>query len=235
MSKYTIIPNGIDLKLFDNIDTSNKDNRILWCSNPDRGLYIILKYLYDPIKKVIPDFGVDICYPNYSSIDPKYMKLFESCDVNMLGSLSKKDLYKEMAKHKVWVYPQNFVDTFCIGVLENTMCETDVICPWWFGPRDIFDKSVIALETYPPFFDYKSITNGFYPVGFINTQIKDAEQYLNWLLNEVIYRIQAYNSDEYIQYRNKAKEYVINHYQWSDVAKSYLTLYKNTLLLKNED
>ena len=53
-SKFTIIPNAIDLNLFTNVkEPEQRDNRILWCSNPDRGLNIILKYLYDDIKKEI--------------------------------------------------------------------------------------------------------------------------------------------------------------------------------------
>lgn len=229
ISKFHIIPNGIDLDLFKDIDISKKDNRILWCSNPDRGLYIILNNLYQNIKKYIPDFGIDVCYPNYSSL-MDVQDLFKDKDIRFLGSLSKKDLYKEMSKHKVWIYPQNFIDTFCIGVLENTMCNVDIVCPWIYGPGDIFDKSIINIEKIDVNEDTKS-SMSFYPFKYDLSQ-ESSNKILVSLFNSAINKINNFDAETNVNERNLKRNFVINNYQWTDIAKSYLNLYRNDMLQK---
>lgn len=125
-----IIPNGVDQSLIPQTK-ENCDNRILWSSCRERGLDILIS-MYDEIKNVIPDFGIDVAgYNDLSDIDTA------GKDIRILGNLSKEDLYKEMNKHKVWFYPGTFAETFCITMVENMLCRNYVVSPFTFGTRHI--------------------------------------------------------------------------------------------------
>ena len=228
-SKFAIIPNGVDLKLFNDLkETEKRDNRMLWCSNPDRGLYIILKYLYDDIKKEIPDFGIDIAYPNYSNfIDTE---LIAGKDVRNIGSLGKKELYNEMIKHKCWCYPQNFIDTFCISMLENAMCNVNIVAPWWYAPNDIFGEFIDSDDKYKKIIDYKDeYSQKFYSTGINSPEFNN---YLIWLKDKIIDAIKNYNSEKYQIRRFLLQQKVIQNYTWDRVAQMYENLYMNEKVQK---
>lgn len=231
-SHFAIIPNGIDLSLFDNIEPRTRDNRMLWCSNPDRGLFIILKYLYDDIKKEIPDFGIDIAYPNYANINDTENVLKDK-DVKFLGTLSKKDLYKEMAKHKCWCYPQNFIDTFCICMLENAYSDVNIVAPWWYAPENIFenilnDEKYKKIVNIPDQFD-----NIFYPNEMMCNK-DESKKYYEWLKNKIIDGIKNYDSEENQIKRALKKNQVIKRYTWNNVANLYKSLCINEKLKHNK-
>ena len=224
-SKFTIIPNAIDLNLFTNIqEPEQRDNRILWCSNPDRGLNIILKYLYDDIKKEIPDFGIDICYPNYSSFDDT--QLISGRDIRNMGSLNKTDLYKEMVKHKCWCYPQNFIDTFCIGMLEQSMCNVNIVCPWWYAPNDIFGDLNINNKFEEILDNTKKYSQSFLKDN-IYTSKEKFNNYLMWLKDQIIDAIKYYDSEENRIRRYNMRMRVIQSYNWNNIAQLYENLYIN--------
>ena len=48
----------------------------------------------------------------------KVLGLADSPGVKMRGRVGQKELYKEMAKARVWGYPTNFLETSCIGAME---------------------------------------------------------------------------------------------------------------------
>ena len=228
-SKFIIIPNGIDLSLFDDLkEPEIRDNRMLWCSNPDRGLYIILKYLYDDIKKEIPDFGIDIAYPNYSNfVDTE---LIAGKDVRNIGSLGKKELYNEMIKHKCWCYPQNFIDTFCISMLENAMCNINIVAPWWYAPNDIFGEFITNDDKYKKLLEpYDEYSYQFY-TDTINSP--EFGKYIEWLKEKIIDAIKNYDSKKYKERRFSMKQKVIQNYTWDRIAQMYENLFINEIVQK---
>lgn len=128
--KFIYIANGVDLNLFKYKNNKNRDNRILWSSCLERGLDILIKYIYPIVKREVPDFGIDIAgYNDLSALN------INSLDINVLGNLSKDQLYKEMSKHKCWFYPGTFAETFCITLLENILNGVTPISPFTYGTR----------------------------------------------------------------------------------------------------
>ena len=228
-SKFIIIPNGIDPNLFNGLKESEiRDNRMLWCSNPDRGLYIILKYLYDDIKKEIPDFGIDIAYPNYSNfVDTQ---LITGKDVRNIGSLGKKELYNEMIKHKCWCYPQNFIDTFCISMLENVMCDINIVVPWWYAPNDIFGEFIGNNDRYKKLLEHNDEYSYQFYTDYINSP--EFSKYIEWLKEKIIDAIKNYDSDKYKERRFLMKQKVIQNYTWDRVAQMYENLFINEIVQK---
>lgn len=121
-------PNGIVLDDFSELNTSEKDNRILWSSCEERGLDILVNDIYPLVKKEIPDFGIDFAgYNEYSN------NTYVDKDVKYIGRLQKRELYKEMSKHKCWFYPGTFAETFCLTMLENVLCGNQIISPLTYG------------------------------------------------------------------------------------------------------
>lgn len=230
--KFSIIPNGVDLSLFNNLkEPEKRNNRLLWCSNPDRGLYLILKYLYDDIKKEIPDFGIDIVYPNYSTLN--LLETDKNKDIRILGSLNKENLYKEMIKHKCWCYPQNFIDTFCISMLEAALCNVNIVCPWWYGPGDIFGDLIDKDSKYDKIIvdEYNKI---FYSTNIKTETPDDFHKYLGWLKNQIIDAIKNYDSEQYRVRREMMFNRVIKNYTWNNVAALYESLYINEKVQHND-
>ena len=128
--KIFYIGNGLDLKLFKSSINKNRDNRILWSSCLERGLDILIKYIYPIVKSEVPDFGIDVAgYNDLSTLN------INSLDINVLGNLSKEQLYKEMSKHKCWFYPGTFAETFCITLLENILSGVTPVSPFTYGTR----------------------------------------------------------------------------------------------------
>lgn len=146
-----MIPNGLDLSLFDD-NCEKRDNRIIWSSCAERGLDILINDIYPLVKKEIPDFGIDIA--GYQ--DPGGLYAKEGYDIRYLGKLSKKQLYKQQSKHKVWFYPGTFAETFCITLLENIMNGVQVVSPLTYGTYatlgvyadEIAMKNSFSSDTY---------------------------------------------------------------------------------------
>lgn len=136
-----MIPNGLDLSLFEEND-AKRDNRIIWSSCAERGLDILINNIYPLVKKEIPDFGIDIA--GYQDPDGSYAK--NGYDIRYLGKLTKKQLYKQQSKHKVWFYPGTFAETFCITLLENIMNGAQVVSPLTWGTAPTLGEYADAIK-----------------------------------------------------------------------------------------
>ena len=53
--------------------------------------------------------------------------------VEVLGKLSKEDLASYQKRSKVWVYPGQFPETFCITAVENANAGNVIISPLSYG------------------------------------------------------------------------------------------------------
>lgn len=196
-------PNGIVLDDFLELNTSEKDNRILWSSCEERGLDILINDIYPLVKKEIPDFGIDIAgYNNYSN------NTYNDKDVKYIGKLTKRELYNEMSKHKCWFYPGTFAETFCLTMLENVLCGNQIVSPLTYGMHPtigyaneikmqnnfIYNKSSAILEAANKIIDIlknKSIIPDVY-----NKVIEKIHKEYNWKNSVDIY-INDYKSNSY--------------------------------------
>lgn len=116
---FTVIPNGITTNMFKNskkILNNKKRNRIIYCSDPERGLKFLIHH-FDKIKKKFSDATLDI----YFSRIPKEIEeaISDKNYITFRGKLPNDKLIKELKTADYWIYP-NFLshETFCIAALE---------------------------------------------------------------------------------------------------------------------
>lgn len=189
------IPNGVDLEFFsEKIDTTNRDNRVLWSSCEERGLDILVNDILPRVKAKVPDFGIDVASYNEPS-----ESLMSNNSVQYLGKLSKKQLYAEQKKHKVWFYPGTFAETFCITMLENILNGCKVVSPMTYGM-----KSTLSLF-------YEDMRMKY---DFENDKEKAIEE-----ASQAI--IDILTSDKVELYSNSVYDFIRSKYNWNWSVDAY--------------
>ncbi len=111
-------------------DTSVPQNhRLFYGSSYDRGLEHLL-YIWDDIKKQVPDATLHIAYgwdtfdrmtldnPERKQWKNGMVMLMQQKDIFHYGRLSKEEL-KQLRQHcGIWAYPTHFYEIFCITAIE---------------------------------------------------------------------------------------------------------------------
>jgi len=135
--RLAYIGDGVDISHFSGMEVRDP-NRMLWISNPDRGLYIACKIFREHILPRWPDLYLDI-YGRYAVygwgkeqermflpppdwIDGKSIRLHEPVPALAVA----RELMKSWA---LW-YPTWWPETFCMAALEAQAAGTPVVtCP----------------------------------------------------------------------------------------------------------
>lgn len=129
--KIIISRNGLDPQRFKNLDLTKTVGKVIWPNSPDRGLEFAL-LIMDQVKKHIPSaelncfYGLDNLY-KYGLKDKADMLKSMIKDrpwVNYIGNVDQKRLANEFASSEVWLYPANFIETFCISAIEAMATKT---------------------------------------------------------------------------------------------------------------
>ena len=187
---------GYDKRLLNVTNNKERDNNIFWSNSIDRNFDLLVDYIAPKIINIIPDFK--IYYSFYGEFNENYKDLLNRDYVINLGKLGKTELYNEMIKHKCSFYPTIFNETFCISCLEQALCDVQLIMPLRFGPATIF-------EPYKYFFMDENIW------------FKTGDQ-INQTTNKIINAIKTYDDEDKILLRKSIKNYLINKYNWDDIA-----------------
>lgn len=142
--KMALMPNGIDLSLFnkDDWDKTNKFN-FIYSSSPDRGLDTLLS-LWPIIRNTFPEANLHLFYGwdminkiinmHRSRGSGGFLEEFRNKCINQIhalggeeggiyqhGRVNQAELAQHMAKCSFWTYPTEFMETFCITALEMQM------------------------------------------------------------------------------------------------------------------
>jgi len=126
-----IIGNGVDLNLYKMYKERNP-NKVLWTSNPDRGLPLACK-IFQQIRKRWPDlelhvYGRSSVYGWPPENEQPFLPLSEHMEnVFMHDPLPKRALASEMLSAWAWFYPTWWPETYCIAALEAQAAGTPVI------------------------------------------------------------------------------------------------------------
>jgi glycosyltransferase involved in cell wall biosynthesis len=153
-----IIPNGFESKNF-NVDFSKKiKNRFIYCSDPDRGLIILLK-MFPKILEMFPDATLDIYFHKIKN--PTILDLINNAGehIKFKGKLKQSDLAKELCKSDIWFYPNLYShETFCLCALEAMAGGNLVIARKYSGlVQTIGDSGILIDEHTPEKFEVESL------------------------------------------------------------------------------
>jgi glycosyltransferase involved in cell wall biosynthesis len=138
-SKIRVIRNGIDPARFEGLDTSKKNpNKIVFSSSPDRGLMRAVSVV-EIARKTNPDLELHVFY-GFDNMEKmglhqqvSQMKEFIAARpfVKLHGNTQQKELVKHFSDAKVWLYPTDFLETYCITALEMLACRVRPVVRSW--------------------------------------------------------------------------------------------------------
>jgi len=139
-NKYHIIGNGININKFKQVQ--KKKNRFIYCSNPNRGLDILINTLII-LQQKYTDITLDIYFEH---LDSNQQALVNKYDwINFYGKVSNDKIAEEMCKSDFWLYPNvNSHETFCISCVE-AMCGGNVVITRDFSAPPNLMKNVGVL------------------------------------------------------------------------------------------
>ena len=178
-------------------------NSFIYSSDPSRGLINLLK-IFPSILKKFPDATLNICCnleegkndfifyldkrkakKELKYITEKIKEINEKgtnpC-INVLGLVGKKTLYEVFSKSEYWLYPTEFLETFCISAIEAQYHRCKIISTVDGALAEVLGKdsgNVILSEA-----DMKNIIQGKLPEDLFERPFdldkgrKNAEKYL---------------------------------------------------------
>lgn len=127
--KFVVVGNGIELERFVR-DMERDAHRFVYTSSPNRGLDILLEYMWPKIKEKLPDaelhvyYGWDTFYklekhnPERMAWMKKVQALMNQPGVINHGRVGQGELAKELCESSFWLYPTYFPEIHCITALE---------------------------------------------------------------------------------------------------------------------
>ena len=128
------VSNGYSEQYYKDVDLNNKTNSMTWSSSLSRGFEDFYEYVFFPVFQQVPDFKLYVCT---GTVAPKDYHLLRKAallpGVEVLGKLSKKELAQYQKQSKVWIYPGQFPETFCITAVENANAGNVIISPLSYG------------------------------------------------------------------------------------------------------
>lgn len=127
--KIFVTRNGIKPERFEGLNTTKDPNKVIWMSSPDRGLERAIQIL-DLVRINKPNIHFHVFYgtDNMRKIGKiKEAEAFEKLMsdrpwVTNHGNLPQGELTKHYQDAAVWLYPTNFMETFCISAIEAVLC-----------------------------------------------------------------------------------------------------------------
>ena len=134
--RYVVTRNGVDLALVDEaLEGVERDpDRVLYTSRPERGLDVLLT-LWPEVKRRRPNLKLGVAFyenPGPDAHMAEYLRTLRSVaealpDVTLLGGLTKRELYRELAGSALVLYPATFPEVSCISAMEAAACGTPMV------------------------------------------------------------------------------------------------------------
>ena len=127
----TVIRNGIDLNLFPAPMSKKREmGQMVYCARPERGLENLVKSGGIMEQLLNDNVPVTLSVAHYDNTTEQmkgyYNHLWDRCaalpNVNVLGSLTKKQLYDLYSRSWLYVYPTDFEEISCISAMEAMTC-----------------------------------------------------------------------------------------------------------------
>jgi glycosyltransferase involved in cell wall biosynthesis len=129
--KIHITRNGVDINRFNGFVAKN-ENKIVFPSSPDRGLDRAI-LIIEEARKTKPDLELHAYYglDNMKKMGGKFGEMAVRLEemmksrpwVKYHGNVDQKTLAREMKEAVVWLYPANFIESFCITAIESVFAQ----------------------------------------------------------------------------------------------------------------
>lgn len=160
--KSVITSNGVEEKFFiGKEDIKSIKGKCIYASTPFRGLDILLS-VWPKIKKKVPHAtlhlftGMSIYnqeeYPETQKI-LEIAKKMQKFDVFLIGPVTKDRLAEEMLSSELLLYPNTYLETYCITIAENLYANRKVLTSNMGALSDFKNKGMINYIDGDPYSD----------------------------------------------------------------------------------
>jgi glycosyltransferase involved in cell wall biosynthesis len=208
-NKINVIPLAIRAELF--VANTEKDPfKVIYSSNPDRGLYILAE-MWNEISQKVPGIHLAVTYGweglKTWSDDPAWLEKIDrdrnwiegwaerAGNVRLTGRLTKAELAKEMLSSSLCLYPNNFWETFCLTALETQAAGTPMIT-----------TAIGALNTT------------LHPKAAVRIDKNPfGEPYKRSFIDHTVYLMGDH--EKRTELSDVGKKYIQSHPSWADVAQ----------------
>lgn len=213
--RYVVTRNGVDLALIDEAiaGVARDPNRLLYTSRPERGLDVLLT-MWPELKRRRPELKLAIAHYDNPRADAQMADYLDTLrrtaeqlpDVTLLGALSKRDLYREIAASSLVVYPATFPEVSCISALEAAACGTPMVASRYAALKEtVADGETGLLVPGDPHREEYQTTFAAAVAGLLADEARLAEM------------------------RQAARSRVEARYQWRDIAAEWEALFQELL------
>jgi glycosyltransferase involved in cell wall biosynthesis len=127
--KIWVTRNGLDPERFAEVGHLKKNPlKVVFSSSPDRGLDRVVRVM-DKVREKLPVelhvfYGFDnmIKFGKQEEVQTLKAMCQQRTWVTLHGNLQQNELVKHLDDAAVWLYPTDFIETFCITALEMLVC-----------------------------------------------------------------------------------------------------------------
>ncbi len=207
--KIILSRNGVDLERFDGL-VKKDPNKVIFPSSPDRGLDRAI-LVVEEARKTLPDLELHVFY-GLENLEKyglgelaKKLKVMiaDRPWVKYKGNVDKKRLADEFKSSMVWLYVPDFIESFCITVLESIA-----------GRCYPITRKIGALQnTVKPFVDMGMAT--------LIDKNADSDEDRKYWSNELVNAIR----DEKWK-RITLSDEEMHKYSWESVADDWIKMFK---------
>lgn len=206
--------NGVDLEMAREArQAAVKDmNKVVYVSRPERGLEILLRHIWPRLLKARPELRLFLMgYEARNKPGQEHMAALVAAapGTMVLGSLAKPEFYRHLAEAALLLYPCSFPEISCIAALEAQALGTPIITSRDFALPETVGVPRYLISGRPAFPAYQE--------AFIDRALL----YLD-------------DRDRYRQDTATARQWVREHYSWSQIAGEWLELFAHHLAREEE-
>lgn len=154
--RISITSYGIDVNEFQNIQ--KKPYSFIYSSFPNRGLYNLLK-IWPRILKEFPQATLNV----FCDLQNEWVQRTAKAEIDEIekmliehketvtnhGWVNKRVLYDYWCKSQFWLYPSNFIETFCLTAYEAAASKTAVITTDRGSLPEVVDSDGIIIPGDP--------------------------------------------------------------------------------------
>ena len=142
-TEIIVIPNGVGAEFLQPPDLSQKIfGRLMWSSNPNRGLSTVLQMLPRWQQK-IPELHLEIYYgfqtweaiarrnsdtDDLRAVDSLREQIASMPGVRYHDRVSQHELARAWQRSYIWCYPTGYHETYCLSAKEAQCCATPIVC-----------------------------------------------------------------------------------------------------------